>query len=337
MRAHASASNSPAIALSGVVKSFGAKTAVDELDLVIPRGGLYGLLGPNGAGKTTSLRIVLAVLFADRGRVEVLGEASALEAKDRIGYLPEERGLYRKMKVATFLGFMGRLKGMAAVGLDRRVGEWLERVGLADVAGKRCEELSKGMQQKVQFVAAALHEPELLILDEPFSGLDPVNRRLLKDLILEQHRRGTTVVFSTHVLVQAEEICEHVVLIDGGRKVLDESLAEIRRRFDPRALLFEPLDPSLVAGDLGALPGVSSAERLGGRWTLGLAEDADPRAVMRSLLDLAPASRLELHRPTLEDIFVEIVTEGEGGEEARRARARLEADRAAPLPTQVAR
>ncbi len=317
--------HSPAIALSGLVKSFGSKIAVDHLDLTIPRGGLVGLLGPNGAGKTTTLRIVLAVLFADSGRVEVLGESSALAAKDRIGYLPEERGLYRKMKVSSFLRFMGRLKGLDGPSLETGVKEWLERVALSEVAEQRCEELSKGMQQKIQFVAAVLHEPELLILDEPFSGLDPVNRRLMKDLILQLHGAGTTVVFSTHVMFQAEEICDHIVLIDRGRKVLDDSLDGIRRRFDPRSLLFEPLDADLAPEILEAVGGVTGVEREGARWLVRLAEGTDPSRCMRSILEVADAARLELHRPTLEDVFVEIVTRGRE-EEARRVRERLAAD-----------
>ena len=225
-----------AIDLRGVTKTFGSMKAVDRLDLVIPRGGLYGFIGPNGAGKTTSIRMIMSILLPDSGELRVLGRGSALEAKDRIGYLPEERGVYRKMKVGAYLALIARLKGMADRGLAARVSELVARVGLAGVESKRCEELSKGMLQKIQIVAAIIHEPDLLILDEPFSGLDPISTRMLRELILTEHRRGATILFSTHVMTQAEEICEHVVMIHRGRKVLDEPLGAIRRQFNPRAI-----------------------------------------------------------------------------------------------------
>ena len=179
-----------AIRMTGVTKTFGPLTAVDHLDLEVPQGGLYGFIGPNGAGKTTAIRMIMSILFPDAGAVSILRHASALEAKDRIGYLPEERGLYKRMKVRAFLRFMARLKGADGPDLDRRISAALERVGLPGVESKRCNELSKGMSQKVQLVAATIHKPDLLVLDEPFSGLDPVSTRMLRDLILEEHRRG---------------------------------------------------------------------------------------------------------------------------------------------------
>ena len=218
-------------------------------------GALYGFIGPNGAGKTTTLRMIMSILFPDRGELSVLGRPAAIEAKDRIGYLPEERGVYRKMKVGAFLIYMARLKGVKDFS-PARAAAWLERLNLAGVQDKKCEELSKGMLQKVQLIAAVLHEPDLLILDEPFSGLDPVNMRLLRELILAEHRRGATIIFSTHVMVQAEEICDHIVMLHKGRKVLDEDLASIRRRHDPRALIFEPFERGADASALAALDGV---------------------------------------------------------------------------------
>ena len=209
-----------AIQLTGVTKTFGQTTAVDNLDLAIPQGGLYGFIGPNGAGKTTTIRMIMSILFPDSGTVSVLGHPSALDAKDRIGYLPEERGVYKKMRVAAFLSYIARLKGVEDDDLDERISESLERVGLPGIEGKRCDELSKGMSQKVQFIAAIVHKPDLLILDEPFSGLDPVSMRMLRDVILEEHGRGATVLFSTHVMPQAEEICEHVVKVYQGKKDL---------------------------------------------------------------------------------------------------------------------
>lgn len=297
-----------AIVLHGVTKTFGAKVAVRDMDLVVPRGSLYGFIGPNGAGKTTTLRMIMSILFPDAGRIEVLGRASALEAKDRIGYLPEERGLYRKMKVGSFLRYMAHLKGVDA---GDAVSSWLFRVGLADVERKPCEELSKGMQQKVQLIAAIIHEPELLILDEPFSGLDPLNMRLLRELILERHQRGATVIFSTHVMHQAEEICDHVVMIHDGRKVLDDSLPAIRARHDPRRVLLEPAgDGPATRASLCALAEVAAVARQGGRYEIDVADGVEPMAAMAAIVAAVPCSRVELHRPTLEDVFIGLAGDG---------------------------
>src|SRR5215831_497552 len=259
-----------AIVLSGVTKTFGQTKAVQGLDFVVPRGGLYGFIGPNGAGKTTSIRMIMSILFPDRGELSVLGHASALEAKDKIGYLPEERGVYRKMRVAAYLAYIAKLKGVPEKGLAERISAFVARVGLADVESKRCEELSKGMLQKIQFVAAIIHEPELLILDEPFSGLDPVSMRLLREQILAEHARGATILFSTHVMQQAEEICDHVVMIHHGNKVLDDPVASIRRRYDPRALVLEPLDPSADLARVRALPEVESCSPRDGAYDVEL-------------------------------------------------------------------
>ncbi|MCZ6543106.1 MAG: ATP-binding cassette domain-containing protein, partial [Planctomycetota bacterium] len=190
------------ITLRGVNKSFGSTHAVRQLDLDVPRGSLCGFLGPNGAGKTTTIRMIMSIIYPDSGSIEVLG-GNALKSKDRIGYLPEERGLYRKMRVGEFLQYLTKLKGVRRRDLSTYIQRWLERIDLPDVYRKKCEELSKGMQQKLQFLATILHEPDLLILDEPFSGLDPVNMRLVRDLIREQHEAGRTIIFSTHVMHQA--------------------------------------------------------------------------------------------------------------------------------------
>ena len=312
-----------AIRLRQVRKSFGEKVALDGLDLDIPRGAVWGLIGPNGAGKTTAIRIVMAILFPDSGEVEVLGCRSALEAKDRIGYLPEERGVYRKLRVRSFLRYIGQLKGMRRRGLDATITRWLERMELADVAGKKLEELSKGMQQKVQFIATVQHEPDLLILDEPFSGLDPVNMRLLRELIDEQHRRGATVLFSTHVMPQAEELCEHVVMIDQGQKVLDDSVQEIRRRFDLHAIRYEPMHGDLDGQRLSGLPGVEQVREHRGRWELRLAEGADPAQVMLRLVEISPPALLEVLRPSLEDVFIAIVGQRRSAAERERLRHEL--------------
>jgi ABC-2 type transport system ATP-binding protein len=296
-----------AISLTGVTKTFGATIAVDDLDLAVPMGALYGFIGPNGAGKTTTLRMIMSILFPDRGELTVLGRPAAVEAKDRIGYLPEERGVYRKMKVAAFLIYMARLKGVNDFSRARATA-WLERLNLTGVEDKKCEELSKGMLQKVQLICSVLHEPDLLILDEPFSGLDPVNMRLLRDLILAEHRRGATIIFSTHVMVQAEEICDHIVMLHKGRKVLDEDLVSVQRRHDPRTLVFEPFERGTDAAALAGLQGVDKITRDGSSYRIDLRAGADPVGVMRAVAAAVPPARLEVHRPSLEDIFIGLVT-----------------------------
>ena len=296
-----------AIQLRGVTKTFGSKVAVRDLDTVIPEGAMVGFIGPNGAGKTTTIRMIMSILFQDSGEIRVLGCSSALEAKDRIGYLPEERGLYRRMKVGAFLRYVARLKSRTGSGIKARVRQWLERVDLGDVENKKCEELSKGMQQKVQFIASVIHEPELVILDEPFSGLDPVNMRLLRDLVREQHDRGATVVFSTHVMTQAEQLCDHILMINDGRKVLDDSLDSIRSRYDPRIVAVEPLDPQGDVTAMRALPEVQDVARSGRAYEVKLREGTDVGGAIRRITAAIPVTRVELRRPALEDIFVQIV------------------------------
>ncbi|HRJ49473.1 MAG: ATP-binding cassette domain-containing protein [Phycisphaeraceae bacterium] len=307
-----------AIELRGVHKTFGPKVAVKELDLVIPTGSLCGFIGPNGAGKTTTIRMIMSIIFPDRGELTVLGRSSAVESKDRIGYLPEERGVYRKMKVGQFLVYLGRLKGMPSAGLEGKVKDWLARVGLGDCFRKRCEELSKGMQQKVQFISAVLHEPDLIILDEPFSGLDPINRRLLRDLINEQHGAGRTVIFSTHAMFEAEQLCERVFMINRGEKVLDGTLAEIWEKYDPRCLFVETIgstDDAMLAS-VSSIPGVREAAAEPRGIDVRLLHETDPGPVMSAIAGRVPARRVEIKRPNLEDIFIDLVG---GSAEAIRA------------------
>ncbi|MGH8229214.1 MAG: ABC transporter ATP-binding protein [Steroidobacteraceae bacterium] len=299
-----------AIRLQGVTKTFGATKAVDRLDLEIPAGRLYGLIGPNGAGKTTAIRMVMSILEPDSGRVEVLGRASAREAKDRIGYLPEERGVYRKMRAGAFLEYMAHLKAVPGSLAAERVGMRLDRLGLGAYAGQRCEELSRGTQQKIQFLAAVLHDPDLIILDEPFSGLDPVSTAQLRELILAEHRRGATIVFSTHVMAHAEELCDHVVMIDRGKKVLDDPVAAIRGRYDPRTIRLQPIDPHADPSALRSLPGVLAVTGGDRAITIELAPDTDPADALARAAAAVPSSRVELARPTLEDIFIGLVASG---------------------------
>jgi ABC-2 type transport system ATP-binding protein len=304
---------SDAIRLSGVTKTFGDMTAVDNLDLSIPKGALYGFIGPNGAGKTTTIRMLMSILFPDTGTLEVLGHRSALEAKDKIGYLPEERGVYKNMRVGAYLKFIARLKGVPENLIDDRIQEMLGRVELPDVARKHCEELSKGMRQKIQFVAAIINEPELLILDEPFSGLDPVSMRLLRDQIVAEHYRGATILFSTHVMSQAEDICEHVVMIHRGTKVIDAPIQAIRGQYDTGTVIIESFDAKTDTRDLGKIRGVEAVVSRDGQIELHLAEGTDQAQVMRSVVATIPVARMELNRPRLEDIFIRLVAVGSDG------------------------
>jgi ABC-2 type transport system ATP-binding protein len=300
-----------AIRLDAVTKTFGPKVAVERLDLVIPQGCIYGFIGPNGAGKTTTIRMIMSIIFPDSGKIGVLGAGSAVESKDRIGYLPEERGLYRKMKVGAFLQFMGRLKGLDGAGLEKRVRGWLERMSLGDCYRKRCEELSKGMQQKVQFIAAVMHEPDLVILDEPFSGLDPVNRRLLRQMIDEQHREGRTLIFSTHAMFEAEQLCTHLFMIHRGRKVLDMPMDEVWRSHDPRVVVVEGTHETDGAA-WAACAGVDRVHKSGRAWHLHLREGTRASDVIGEAARLAPLQRAEVKRANLEEIFIGLV----GGDDA---------------------
>ncbi len=305
-----------AVVMENLRKTFGPTVAVEGLYLRVKSGSLTGLIGPNGAGKSTTIRMLMSILFPDSGTLQVLGKKSALQSKDRIGYLPEERGVYRKMKVTQFLKYMGKLKGLKDPELSTRVHEWLERVNLADAANKRCEELSKGMQQKVQFIAAVLHEPELIILDEPFSGLDPVNLRLLQQLMVEQHQQGRTVILCTHVMFQAEQMCQGIVMINNGQKVLDASIDEIRANHEPSVVLFDPVDgqdPQRVS----RIDGVRSVEQTREGW----AAHIDPHVLpapqaVRAIAQAIDVRSVAAKRVTLEDVFVEQVAGGTGASEA---------------------
>jgi ABC-2 type transport system ATP-binding protein len=313
-----------AIELKNVTKTFGQTVAVKDLNLTIPYGSLYGFIGPNGAGKTTTIRLIMSILFPDSGELSVLGHASALAAKSRIGYLPEERGVYRKMRVSAFLSYIAGLKGVRELNLDRQIRASLERVGLGGTEQKRCEEMSKGMLQKIQFLAAIIHKPDLLILDEPFSGLDPISMRLLRDLVLEENRRGATILFSTHVMPQAEDICQHVIMVHRGRKVLDETLTAIRSQYDPKTIEFDPLDPQADLSQLARIPGIERVEQNDSGCKILLSDETNPAEAMRRILDIATPARLELSRPRLEDIFINLVSSAiESAEERKKLRADL--------------
>lgn len=297
-----------AIELEGVEKRFGAKVAVDGLSLEVPRGCIYGFLGPNGAGKTTTLRMIIGIFHPDAGRVSVLGQSDPASVKERIGYLPEERGLYEKMRVRDLMTYFGQLKGMEAGLARKRASELLQRYGLGESADKKCQALSKGMAQKAQILATLIHEPELIILDEPFSGLDPLNRDLMRDLILQLKREGRSVIFSTHIMEQAEQICDRVLLIDDGRKILDGELSAVRSSAGEEIRLDYDGD-----GDfLHHLPGVARVNDSGKQAELFMEEDADPQAVLAALVAArVRVRRFDLRELSLHEIFIRAVGGGE--------------------------
>ena len=295
-----------AVRLDGVTKQFGTHLAVSNLALEIPRGSIYGLLGPNGSGKTTTLRMIMGILRPDRGSVTLLGGDSNGPQRRRVGYLPEERGVYKKMKVIEHLEFLGEIRGMARAIARARGMAWLERLGLPEWAGRRVEDLSKGMQQKVQFIGTVLHDPDLLILDEPFSGLDPINQDVLEEIVRDFHDRGTTILFSTHLMDQAERLCESVCLISRAEKVLDGDLKEIKRRERSGAVAvdFEGDDAWLDGS------GVDTIERAASGVRVRLRDGENPQAILQLALSAGVSiRRFEILEPTLHEVFVRHVGE----------------------------
>jgi ABC-2 type transport system ATP-binding protein len=293
-----------AVALHGVTKAYEGHVAVSDLSLTIARGSVYGLLGPNGAGKTTTLRMVMNILAPDAGEVRLLGRPADQSARDRVGYLPEERGLYPRMVVEDQLVFFAAIKGLERAEALRRIGPWLERLGLADWRKRKVNELSKGMQQKVQLVATVLHEPDVLILDEPLSGLDPLGADLVRDVLLDLRRQGRTLVLSSHQMETVERLCDAITLINGGRKVLEGAVSEVKSRYGKNAVVvaYEG-DGSFLAG----LPGVAQLTDFGRYVELRLQAGADPQDILRAAAPRLRVSRFEIVEPSLRDIFVERV------------------------------
>ncbi|OGU09645.1 MAG: ABC transporter [Gemmatimonadetes bacterium RBG_16_66_8] len=298
------------VLLEGVTKRFGDHEAVRELSLLVPRGSIYGLLGPNGAGKTTTLRMIMNIIVPDDGTITMFGlPRTGRDLSERIGYMPEERGLYRKMKVRDLLVFLAETKGMARNAARIEAGQWLERLGLGEWQDKKVDALSKGMQQKVQFISTVLHRPALIILDEAFAGLDPVNAQVVKDTVVRLAREGTTILFSTHIMEQAEKLCTAVCIIARGRKVVDGPLGEVRRAHGGRHVV------------VAVEQGVGSAERVlrdrsliaktdeyGQYAELELAPGADAQRVLAALLEAgARVTRFEIAEPTLHKIFIDNV------------------------------
>jgi ABC-2 type transport system ATP-binding protein len=308
-----------AVELDQVTKTFGRHVAVNDLSLNVPLGSIYGFIGPNGSGKTTTLRMIMRIFHPDRGHIRVLGAESLGAANDRIGYLPEERGLYKKMKVREVLRFFGELKNGRDI--PREIETWLARMQLADWGNKPVETLSKGMAQKVQFIAAVIAKPDLVLLDEPFSGLDPVNAEVLRDAVLDLRRQGATIIFSTHDMEVAERMCDFVFMIHQGRKVLDGTLADIQGQYGNDVIRVRLATNGRIEGKaeetgqetnpglherLARIAGVERVNDFGQLQELRIAGGTDTQQVLASLVQLGTVQHFELARPSLHDIFVRI-------------------------------
>ena len=289
------------IELAGVTKTFGSVVAVNDLSLAVPKGSIYGFIGPNGSGKTTTIRMIMKIMYPDRGSLKINGREHDSHRLRNVGYLPEERGMYKKMKLGELLQFHGELN--AGRNLKSMIDFWLERLDLADYKNKKVETLSKGMKQKLQFIATILHQPEIIILDEPFGGLDPVNAEILKDVILDLQKKGTTVIFSTHDMAMAEKMCDYIFMIYQGKKVLDGTLAHIQDQYGN--------DTIRIQSDKGAavFEGISGIEKMndfGKLQEIRVAPGMDPQEILTNLLSKARISRFEITKPSLNDIFIRI-------------------------------
>ena len=295
-----------ALSLRGIQKTYGDFTAVDNFSLDVPTGEVLGFLGRNGAGKTTTIRMIMSIIYPDAGDIEVLGHPKAIDVKDQIGYLPEERGLYPKMTVEQTLHYFGKLKGMSTPKIRESIERGLKMVELTDWLKKPVESLSKGMQQKLQFVVTILHEPKLVILDEPFSGLDVMNTEVLKNLMFELKQGGATVIFSTHQIDQAQRLCDRVVIINRGRKLTEGHVDEIRSRYASRMISMSGEGDFAV---LRNLPGVGSGEFTAGGARFELSEDRDPQQFLADALSHVRITKFEVQRPDLAEIFVKMVSQ----------------------------
>jgi ABC-2 type transport system ATP-binding protein len=300
----------PVLTLENVSKKYGSFTAVNGIDLQIPRAAVYGFLGPNGAGKTTTMRMILDIIRPSAGRISILGHRSALEVRNRIGYLPEEKGLYKKMRVSALITYFACLKGLAKKVAEQKAAELLETYGLQEFSNARIESLSKGMSQKVQVLAAVAHDPELIILDEPFSGLDPVNQQVLEELINNLSDNGQTVIFSTHIMEHAERLCDQILLIAGGRKIFDGTVTEAKSLI-PRRVLLETTSDVAGLQELDGVIRITASENESGadpRWLVEISNRSHPQDILRYCFDQnIPLNRFEFAEPSLHDVFVDLV------------------------------
>ncbi|MEE9502517.1 MAG: ATP-binding cassette domain-containing protein [Candidatus Aminicenantaceae bacterium] len=295
-----------ALEIEDITKKFGDFYAVKDLSLKIPQQTIFGLLGPNGAGKTTTIRMVMNIIIPDKGSIRVLDKKMDEAMKERIGYLPEDRGLYPKMKVGEHLYFLSELKGLKGQEARKRIDLWLERFDLTDWKLKKVEELSRGMQQKIQFIATVIHDPELIILDEPFSGLDPVNTKLFKDIMLEMKKNGRTIIFSTHRMEQVEMICDNICLINKAKMVLEGNLSHIKKQYGKNSVVLD------YDGDASFIQSLSEIEKIddyGKFMEIKLKEQTDPQELLNALVGKIRITKFEVMEPTLNAIFIEKVGE----------------------------
>jgi ABC-2 type transport system ATP-binding protein len=293
----------PVVELAGVTKAYESKVAVDHLSLSIEAGQMFGLLGPNGAGKTSSIRMMMGITMPDSGQVSLFGEPFERKNLQRVGYLPEERGLYKKMKVVEQLVFFGELHGLTAEEARKRAIAWAKRLEISESLNKKTEELSKGMQQKIQFIASLLHDPGLIVMDEPFSGLDPVNAKLLEHTLLELKDQGKAILFSTHRMDQVEKLCDSICLVDKGKAVLAGKMREIKSRYERNRVIVE------FEGNAGFLnsPEIAEAKNFSGHAEIRLHPHGDAQKLLHEAAAMATIYRFELVEPSLEEIFIQTV------------------------------
>ena len=289
--------------LENIRKEFDKKVAVENLSLEVPEGVIFGIIGPNGAGKTTTIRMIMNITMPDSGRILVDDAPPAKDFKNRVGYLPEERGLYKNMTLKEIITYLAELKGYKIKNFSKTADPWLERLDLLDYKDSKVEELSKGMQQKLQFITTIIHEPEMIILDEIFSGLDPINMEKIKDIILDLKRSGKTILFSTHVMEQAEKLCDHICMISKGQKVIDGRLSDVKAQFGKNCIQID------MEGDgafMSSLPGVKSISEFNNYIELSLEKDTNTDVILKSICDKVSVKRFEIIEPSLYDIFIDM-------------------------------
>ena len=294
-----------ALNVNRATKTFGDFTAVDSLSVEVPQGSVFGLLGPNGAGKTTTIRMAMGITLPDSGEISIFGHSLDERTKEKIGYLPEERGLYKKMKVADVIGFLCEIKGVSRRRARANTMQWIERLGIEEWTYRSVQDLTRGMQQKLQFISAVVHDPDLVVLDEPFSGLDPINTGVLKDVMLELNKeKGKTIILSTHVMEQVEKMCDNICLINKGKKILDGSISSVKSRYGSNTVAME------YDGDgdfLKSLPDVDAINDYGKYVELRLKDGASHQAVLRAAVGRVSVRRFEIVEPSLNHIFIDIV------------------------------